>query len=411
MRVAAAPRPVAPLLAAGFTIVGFYTSFAALSPTPGVGDVIVTRPIAATALAVLFSGAAVLACFLRSDRAVREASTFPILAAWIAAVTLAALLGFDPQAGLAMVALMIATSVYHLALIRWYAAPGVARSVLVAFLAVGTASAVAALVMKATHVPAALYSLNNARAAGLFVTANQLAAFLLTFTATAFGVATATRDRRLRLLGWIGTAVGLGAMYESYSRSGWIALALAAGFLAIQRDGRRLIVPFGILALGALLMLVAKPEAHHNPAEDFNRVAVWEAGSRIALRFPLVGVGPMAYWRVYPDLRPPGSAPPGSFEALHPHDLYLSFAAETGMVGLAALGWGWWRFGRRFVADRSSTPPSARRFANAVCAGLIGTLVQGVVDTIGVVEMTFVWIPFTALALCAARYGLAEDGP
>jgi hypothetical protein len=32
-------------------------------------------------------------------------------------------------------------------------------------------------------------------------------------------------------------------------------------------------------------------------------------------------------------------------------------------------------------------------------------------DTIGIVEITFVWIPYTALALSAAEFGLPYDRP
>jgi hypothetical protein len=38
----------------------------------------------------------------------------------------------------------------------------------------------------------------------------------------------------------------------------------------------------------------------------------------------------------------------------------------------------------------------------------VAVFVQGAFDTVGVVALTFVWIPFTALGLAAARYGLGE---
>jgi hypothetical protein len=49
--------------------------------------------------------------------------------------------------------------------------------------------------------------------------------------------------------------------------------------------------------------------------------------------------------------------------------------------------------------------------ALGVCAGLFAALVQGVFDTIGIVQMSFVWIPYTALALAAADAGLPADAP
>ena len=48
----------------------------------------------------------------------------------------------------------------------------------------------------------------------------------------------------------------------------------------------------------------------------------------------------------------------------------------------------------------------ARRLGLAICAALVAVLVQGLFDTIGIVQMTFVWIPFTGLALAAADWGL-----
>jgi O-antigen ligase len=106
---------------------------------------------------------------------------------------------------------------------------------------------------------------------------------------------------------------------------------------------------------------------------------------------------------VYPEIRPPNGDPPGTFGALHPHDAYLSLAGETGAVGLAACGYGWWRFVRAIRPALRVAPPARRKFALGVCAALVAVLVQGVFDTIGIVEMAFVWIPFTALALAAAR--------
>jgi hypothetical protein len=65
---------------------------------------------------------------------------------------------------------------------------------------------------------------------------------------------------------------------------------------------------------------------------------------------------------------------------------------------------------RRVRAELAAAPPAARRLTLAICAGLVATLVQGLFDTIGIVQMTFVWIPYTALALAAAESGLPGDG-
>jgi O-antigen ligase len=91
---------------------------------------------------------------------------------------------------------------------------------------------------------------------------------------------------------------------------------------------------------------------------------------------------------------------------LHPHDAYLSLAGETGIVGLIAAGYGWWRIGAAIREALRRRMPRERMLAIGVCAGLCAALVQGIFDTVGIVQMCFVWIPYTALALAAAEHGL-----
>jgi len=254
--------------------------------------------------------------------------------------------------------------------------------------------------------PAPLFALNHGRAAGFFVTANQFAAYLDAFTFAALGVALATRSHRLRLFAGAASLAGLLALALTFSRSGW-AGALAAGFfLALSLRARAVTVGLSAVAVLGLAVFALRPVARHDPADSFNRLATLQAGVRAAALFPLTGAGPMAYWRVYPSLRLPNGAPPGSFGALHPHDAYVSWAGETGAVGVAALLLGWWAFARSMRRTLAQAPPAARRFGLALCAALVAVLVQGLFDTIGVVQMTFVWIPFTALALAGAAAGL-----
>jgi O-antigen ligase len=110
----------------------------------------------------------------------------------------------------------------------------------------------------------------------------------------------------------------------------------------------------------------------------------------------------MAYWRVYPAIRPPNGDLPGTFGALHPHDAYLSLAGETGLIGLAAFAYGWLRVARSAASSLASRLPRERLLALGIAAGLVAVLVQGIFDTVGVVQMSFVWIPYTGLLLAAA---------
>jgi len=391
-------------LAAFFVVVQFYTSLAALSPTPPVGYVFATPAVAAGLVAVLVLAALVCLASLWRDRAWPGGASRRLLAAWILSAALSGLFGFDPISSAQVVGIMLVTGIFHVALVRYFDEPGTAAAVVGAYLAAGVVATVAALLMVVTRLPASLWSLNHGRAAGFFVTANQLAAYLIAFIFVALGAALAWRGA----LRWVasGAAVlALAALALTVSVAGWLGAAVAATYLAFALGAKRLGAALVACAVIAALAIALRSPAGHNPADVFDRLRIWRSGIRVAELFPLWGVGPMAYWRVYPQIRPPNADAPGTFGALHPHDAYLSLAGETGAVGLTAFGYGSWCFVRAMRAALRVASPSRRRLALGTCAALIAVLVQGVFDTIGIVEMAFVWIPYTALALAAAGTG------
>jgi O-antigen ligase len=402
-------RLLAIAIAAAFVAAGFYTSLAALAPTPAVGYVFVGRTGAILLVAIIAICAAIAAVALLRERAPIDATSRVILGAWLGATLLSALLGLDPRSGLEVVAVMALLATVHLALRRFYGRPDVALTVFAAYLAVGVAVSLAALAMLALREPAALYAFNHGRAAGFFVTANQFASYLLLLGYTAFGVALVARDRVLRTLAVAATAIALVALVATVSRAGWIGAVAGAVFLLASAHRRRSGIAAAAVLVAAIAAIVFIPVARHDPADSFNRIATADAGVRVAELFPLTGAGPMTYWRVYPSVRPPNGADPGSFGALHPHNVYLSLAGETGLVGLIAFAAGAFAFGRA-IARVGRGRPAAARLPLAICAGLLATLVQGFFDTVGVVQMTFVWIPFTALALAAAGDPAALNG-
>ncbi len=395
-------------LATFFVVVQFYTSLAALSPTPPVGFVFATRPVAIGLILLLVLSSGVCAATLLRAPAPAPRASLALLIAWIGAALVATLLGIDPLSGVQVVAVMLVAAAFHLALVRYYPVPGVARRILVAYLWAGTLAASSALVMLALRVPSALYADNDGRAAGVFVTANQLAVFLVLFIFVALGVALSASGR-LRVLAGAGVGTAFVALLATFSQGGALGAAAGAVFFAFASGARR--VAAGLLAAFALagLVVALRPVAGHDPSTAFDRLRTWQAGLRVAELFPLTGVGPMAYWRVYPEIRQPNGDLPGTFGALHPHDAYLSLAGETGAVGVSALVFGWWCLGRAVRSLLVHRPPQARLLALGVCAGLVGTLVQGVFDTIGIVQMSFVWIPYTALALATADAGLPAE--
>jgi O-antigen ligase len=178
--------------------------------------------------------------------------------------------------------------------------------------------------------------------------------------------------------------------------------AAIAFFVFASGSVRRRYAPLILLAGLAVVLVVFN--AHHNPAENYTRLSIWQAGLDIVRRFPLTGVGPFDFARIYPLVR----LPDGDLSAFHAHSFLLTIFAEMGVVGVIAVLAAWWRFGVALAERVRGASPVHATLALAVAAGLAGTWVQGLIDTVSVVIFG-VWLPSMALALAVAQHGLGED--
>ncbi|HEY8321874.1 MAG TPA: O-antigen ligase family protein [Candidatus Baltobacteraceae bacterium] len=391
------------LLAAPFALLPFFPSFITLTTVTVPGVSLLPAPLAWTLLASMVAAAAIaLVLLLRRPR-----NLSPMLApllVWFGAALLAALLGFDPKGGLLFIGIFGLGIVWHCGVWAFYADPLSRRAMLWAFLLSGTLAAAAAIGMVVLRVPASQYTIGHGRAIGTFILTGELAGYLIVFIPVAYAVATATRVRGLRALAWTGAAVGAVAFALTFSRTGWVGLAAAAAFYLATTQGARAryaLVPFALAAVA----VVAFFNVNHNPSENYTRLSIWQASLEIIERFPLTGVGPFDFATAYAQVRLPDGEP----TAFHAHSFFLTIFAEMGLVGVVAVVWAWWRFAQILRAAIAAARPAHARLALAVAAGLVGTMVQGLIDTVSVVIFGL-WLPTMALALVFARDGLGEDG-
>lgn len=111
---------------------------------------------------------------------------------------------------------------------------------------------------------------------------------------------------------------------------------------------------------------------------------------------PLTGVGPGGFHPALEQLRPPGARPPGD-AVYDPHSTYVGALAETGVIGVAALGAvaaAAVQSARR--ALRMGTEPGARADAVALTACLAALAVEAV--STDVLSLRWVWILFAGAA-------------
>ena len=249
--------------------------------------------------------------------------------------------------------------------------------------------------------PVNLYALQHGRATGTFILPGELAGYLIVLLPIAYAVGCVARTRTLRAIAWAALGVGLVALALTFSRAGWMGCAAAAAFLVAVRT-RRPAVSAAVIAAGVCAVVLLF-NAHHDPSEDYTRLSIWQAAIQIIDRFPLLGVGPFNFSRLYPLVR----APDGDPTAFHAHSLYLTFFAEFGIVGVCAVFWTIWRFVIELRSRLASASQPAALLACGAAAGLAGVAVQGLIDTVSVVIFGL-WMPTMALALAAAR-GTADQ--
>lgn len=385
-----------------FFIVPLFPGFITLTSVsvPGVS---LLPPDATLALLALCAVIGVVALtLLIATPGARSPILLPLVL-WVGAALLAAVLGFDPLGGLLFVAIAAAGIVWHSAIVRWYAQPHVARAIFAALLSSGTLASIAAIAMVIVRVPSDQYTIGHGRAIGTFILPGELAGYLIVFLPISFAIWSEARGQAMRLLAGTALAVGALAFVLTFSRAGWMGMAAAVAFYAYVRNrAQRRYAPLIVLVGLAAVLVVFN--AHHDPSENYTRLSIWQAGIEIVRRFPLTGVGPLDFARIYPLVR----LPDGDARAFHAHSVLLTTFAETGIVGLSAMLFAWWRFAAAMAGRLREAPARNAVLAIAIAAGLFGTWVQGLIDTVSIVIFGL-WMPVMALGLSAASDGFGAE--
>lgn len=386
-------------LGAIFAIVPLFPSFIALT---GVGIPGVTILPRSVTLAVFgfcaLLGLYALAVFARFPARGSQPLLLPLAAVFGAGVV-AGIAGFDPVAGLLFTGIGGMGIIWHASVVRFYADRYAAVTIYWSLLLSGALAIVAAIVMVAVRFPPAAYAIAHGRATGTFVLPGELAGYLIVITPIAYALGRVAQTRALRSLGWIVLGLGFVALAMTYSRAGWMGAAAAFAFLFATGRRRSLGAAIAVV-LGGIIAVALLFNAHHDPSEDYTRLSIWQAALGIANRFPLTGVGPFNFSRLYALVR----APDADATAFHAHSLYLTFFVEFGIAGVAAVVWTMWRFASELRRRVAVAPPSQGFLALAIAAGLVGVAVQGLIDTVTVVIFGL-WMAIMGLALAAARGG------
>ncbi len=364
-------------LAVLFAIIPLYGTLVALDPArPPIPPLVPAAVTVAIALAAVAALAGVVPAALRAGR--RDWLTFAFLAPG-AATILAALTGFDPVFGIGLGVLVTGLGAAGLALAREADAATV-RLCIRAFLWSALAGCAIALAMVVTHRPAAIYAYDNGRAVGTFLNPNELAAYTLIALGVALPLAVASRGRdRLATVCSLVLIVTLGA---TFSRWGALSAVCGVAVYALAARARILLVAAAVIALAGIGLDAAAGARHHNPRDTEAREVAWRTGLTTFARFPLLGVGPLAFPKTYDALRPPEAPGSRTAVAFDPHSLPIAFAADGGIVAIVTLTISFAIVLRRVLREARGAARAARALALGLAAALVALLIDGGINTI-----------------------------
>ncbi|HEY5340388.1 MAG TPA: O-antigen ligase family protein [Candidatus Aquilonibacter sp.] len=380
-----------------FASIPFFPSFITLTNVAFPGISIVPLPLAVGLLCAMLVLAMLAAAGIASAPRYTPALLRPMLV-WLGVCVLSLALGLNARDGSVFVVIFALVILWHAQIVRFYERPGVARAIWWSYLLSGVVASAGAIAMVVLRTPASLYSIANGRAVGTFVLPGELAGYLLFLIPISFALARTAETRALRAVAWIACGCGLIAMILTFSRTGWVGLAAGIGFLVAVRSRKGGLLRAGAIVAAALAIVLMLFNEHHNPSENYTRLSIWQAALGVIDRFPLTGVGPFGFSKIYPLVR----MPDGDATAFHAHSLYLTFFAELGLAGLLAFGWTLVAFAREFFDRVRGASQETTLLPLAIAAGVAGSLVQGLIDTVSVVIFGLL-LPMLALALATAR--------
>lgn len=215
---------------------------------------------------------------------------------------------------------------------RWLLAGLAAAGLIVAGANLGRAvPALAAGTFDTTTPPVAIYN-----------SANAVPLYLVPLDAVAMALLLYSDQRWERVAAGAFLAITALAVALSFSRAGWVALAIVALFVGFFHPRRKWILG-GVVLLG--LASLAVPRVRRRILVEFDlssphntftsRLSLWRSTLNLLRHHPLFGSGLASFKQAVDPFRDPAYQE----KLIYPHNIVLNFWVETGLAGLAAFAW------------------------------------------------------------------------
>jgi len=167
---------------------------------------------------------------------------------------------------------------------------------------------------------------------------NNFAEIIVMIVPFIYAMFFASRKAKQKLIYGVALAASLIALAMSYSRSGYVAFAIATVVFILIYDWRLLLplIPIGLLCIPFIPETVINRIFTIGSLEDTSnayRIYLWDGTGKIIKTYFLsgIGIGTEAFAKVYPFY-----ANPLATKAPHSHMLYMELLLEMGILGVSS---------------------------------------------------------------------------
>ncbi|MFH1461170.1 MAG: O-antigen ligase family protein, partial [Patescibacteria group bacterium] len=214
------------------------------------------------------------------------------------------------------------------------------------------------------------------RLAGFYNSANYLAMYLAPILILSFYLYSFTKNKKFKILLVTGYCLLVTVIYLTYSYGAWLGVLAAFLFILIKRKRIKITIIFILLIIVVLMFQVSSFKFQGMLDLSYpslkSRLVIWQVAGEIIKDNFLIGIGPGMFQKYYSDYQAQFPSYP-EWAVPHPHNLFLAFWLQTGLLGLIGFIW------LLFLFFKKTDPKGF--LGSVLMAAMIYLLAHGLIDT------------------------------
>jgi len=224
--------------------------------------------------------------------------------------------------------------------------------------------------------PSFLSYLASGRAFGPFESPNYLGMYLAPISAIALGQLLISNIKTQNYFLSFAVAASLLALLFTKSFGAWLGFLVAALFLVwlhLSKEKRSIFWALLVLTIVIGMAAILKYQPQRILDSFSARKEVWQVSWFLIKEHPISGIGLGTFKQIYTQVIPQIHFPPINWLQMHPHNIFLAFWLNMGILGLLSFLWLLYLFFKNLISHNS--------YLIILIAPMVAIIAHGLIDT------------------------------